>query len=171
VSQWVDPINSASMMISLFVIVFLGSYLFRETGARGGNWLAIWRRLPPSMGLAVAFLTFVTGAFLRSRFFDDYRGVICRRGSDDRRRPLHHPSGDKDIIRQLALGVYPGGHNRIYVPGNFRVELMELSHEPNSILVSSGLPGGTNRRSIDSMSLKGGHHAAARLPFPKSSTR
>jgi hypothetical protein len=32
VSQWVDPINSASMMISLFVIVFLGSYLFRETG-------------------------------------------------------------------------------------------------------------------------------------------
>jgi hypothetical protein len=76
VSQWVDPINSASMMISLFVIVFLGSYLFRETGARGGNWLAIWRRLPPSMGLAVAFLTFVTGAFLRSRFFDDYRGVI-----------------------------------------------------------------------------------------------
>jgi hypothetical protein len=52
VSQWVDPINSASMMISLFVIVFLGSYLFRETGARGGNWLSIWRRLPPSMGLA-----------------------------------------------------------------------------------------------------------------------
>jgi hypothetical protein len=52
VSQWVDPINSASMMISLFVIVFLGSYLFRETGARGGNWLTIWRRLPPSMGLS-----------------------------------------------------------------------------------------------------------------------
>jgi hypothetical protein len=77
VSQWVDPINSASMVISLFVIVFLGSYLFRETGARGGNWLSIWRRLPPSMGLAVAFLAFVTGAFLRSRFFDDYRGVIA----------------------------------------------------------------------------------------------
>jgi hypothetical protein len=76
VSQWVDTINSASMAMSFFVIVFLCSYLFRETGARGGNWLAIWRRLPPSMGLAVAFLMFVTGAFLRSRFFDDYRGVI-----------------------------------------------------------------------------------------------
>jgi hypothetical protein len=76
VNSLVDVINCASMVMSFFVIVFLGVYLFRETGARGGNWAAIWRHLPPSMSLAVAFLMFVTGAFLRARFFDNYRGVV-----------------------------------------------------------------------------------------------
>src|SRR5689334_28506 len=59
-------LNCASMVMSFFIIVFLGAYLYRETGARGGNWFVIWSKLPPSMGLAVAFLTFATGAFVRA---------------------------------------------------------------------------------------------------------
>lgn len=74
--RWIDTINSASMVMSFFVILFLAIYLFRETGARGKGWIKTWRHLSPSMGLAVAFLAFVTGVFLRSRFFDNYLGVI-----------------------------------------------------------------------------------------------